>query len=387
MAAFATFPTLIPGFQEEWGLSNTEAGWISGIYFGGYVAAVTILTALTDRVDPKRVYLSSMAISALSAAGFAIAASGVWTASFWRLMQGIGLAGTYMPGLKALTDALPKRLQSRAVAFYTASFGIGASLSIYLSGKLDAAMGWQSAFGLCALGPLTGFVLAAIVLKARPPRDDKPTTRLLDLRPALTNRRALGFTIAYSAHNVELFGFRSWLVVFLAFSQAHQIPGTVGAAWSAATIAAVVNLFGLPSSVITNEIAQRFGRYSTLVFVMTLSALTAIVLGFSGTAPFWVVLVIVGVYGVTTTADSATITAGVVAAAEPRYLGTTMAMHSLIGFMGGFVGPIVFGIVLDLAGGKMVGHAWGLAFTVMAVIVMMGLLAFMRIGRDLKPQV
>ena len=153
MAAFATFPTLIPGFQEEWGLSNTEAGWISGIYFGGYVAAVAILTALTDRVDPKRVYLVSMAISALSAAGFAIAASGAWSASFWRLMQGLGLAGTYMPGLKALTDALPKRLQSRAVAFYTASFGIGASLSIYLSGKLDAAMGWQSAFGLCALGP------------------------------------------------------------------------------------------------------------------------------------------------------------------------------------------------------------------------------------------
>ena len=32
------FPALLPGFQAEWGLTNTAAGWISGIYFGGYAA-------------------------------------------------------------------------------------------------------------------------------------------------------------------------------------------------------------------------------------------------------------------------------------------------------------------------------------------------------------
>ena len=137
MAAFATFPTLIPTFQHEWALSNTEAGWIGGVYFGGYVIAVGMLTALTDRVDPKRVYIFSMTLGVIGALGFALSAEGVWSATFWRCLQGIGLAGTYMPGLKALTDIAPARLRSRFVSFYTASFGIGASLSIFLAGWLE----------------------------------------------------------------------------------------------------------------------------------------------------------------------------------------------------------------------------------------------------------
>jgi hypothetical protein len=34
VAASMYFPALLPIFQAEWALTNTEAGWISGIYFG-----------------------------------------------------------------------------------------------------------------------------------------------------------------------------------------------------------------------------------------------------------------------------------------------------------------------------------------------------------------
>jgi MFS family permease len=99
MSAFVTFPALLPTFQQEWALSNTQAGWISGIFFAGYVLAVPVLTSLTDRIDPRRVFLAAMALSALATAGFGLMASGAWSASFWRLLQGVGFAGTYMPGL------------------------------------------------------------------------------------------------------------------------------------------------------------------------------------------------------------------------------------------------------------------------------------------------
>src|SRR5439155_10825801 len=46
----ALLPTLIVG----WSLSNTEAGWISGIYYAAYTLVVPLLSSLTDRVDPKR---------------------------------------------------------------------------------------------------------------------------------------------------------------------------------------------------------------------------------------------------------------------------------------------------------------------------------------------
>lgn len=75
MATFATFPALLPTFREEWGLSNWEAGLIGGVYFAGYLLAVPVLVTLTDRVDPRRIYLISMVISVASALGFAVNAT------------------------------------------------------------------------------------------------------------------------------------------------------------------------------------------------------------------------------------------------------------------------------------------------------------------------
>lgn len=375
MSAFATFPTLIPLFQQEWGISNTEAGWISGIYFAGYIAAVAVLTALTDRIDAKRVYLCSMALSVASAAGFALFASGLWSASFWRLLQGIGLAGTYMPGLKALIDVLPERLHSRGTAFYTSSFGLGASLSYYLSGVFSSVFGWQWTFAVLAVGPAAAFLMAMVVLESRPPAHERPATHLLDFRPVFANRSALGFTLAYTVHNAELFAFRSWIVAFLVFSQSQQLAGTWGVGFSAATIAALLNLVSMPSSVLTNELAGRLGRQRTIIGVMLASAAVGTAFGFSGTLAFWLVLSLALAHAITITADSATITAGVIKAADPRYKGTTMAMHSVIGFVGAFLGPIVFGAVLDLAGGERTPAAWGFAFGSMAVVLMLGPLA------------
>jgi len=36
MVGVFSFPALLPDFVAEWGLSNTEAGWISGSIFAGY---------------------------------------------------------------------------------------------------------------------------------------------------------------------------------------------------------------------------------------------------------------------------------------------------------------------------------------------------------------
>src|SRR5690606_8217128 len=104
MLGFSTFQALIPTFQAEWDISNTEAGWISGIYFAGYVGAVPVLSAFTDRVDAKKVVLASLAVGGGASLAFAVFADGFWGALLWRALQGVGLAGTYMPGLKALSD-------------------------------------------------------------------------------------------------------------------------------------------------------------------------------------------------------------------------------------------------------------------------------------------
>src|SRR3546814_11273539 len=78
--------------------------------------------------------------------------------------------------------------------------------------------------------------------------------------------------LAYMVHNAELFAFRSWVVVFLVFSQAQQAEGAFGIAWRATVIATAINLIGMPASVLTNELAHKLGRPPVLLVVMTDSA-------------------------------------------------------------------------------------------------------------------
>ena len=382
MAAFATFPSLVPVFQPEWALNNTEVGWISGVYYAGYVVAVPVLVSLTDRMDARRIYLACMAVSAISALGFAFLAHGLWTGSLWRFLQGVGLAGTYMPGLKALTDRLPEESHSRGVAFYTSSFGIGSSLSFLFAGEIEAVLDWRWAFGLSAIGPALAFVLAAIVLRPRAPVAPRSATALLDFRPVLRNRRVIGYTLAYCVHNAELFVLRSWVVAYLVFSMSLQAADTAGSMLRATVIATLAGLIGMPASVLGNELARRIGRPPMLLAAMSLSAVVAIVIGFGAALPYTVVVALVLVYGFLVTADSATITAGVVEASDPDLRGMTMAVHAMIGFIGSTVGPILFGVVLDLGGGGKSQFAWGLSFTVIAALLMLGPLFVYTLGRD-----
>ena len=382
MIGLATFPALLPTFISEWRLTNTDAGWINGIYFAGYLTAVPVLVSLTDRVPPRRIFYLSLLLSAVSSAGFAFLANGFWTAVVFRTLSGVALAGSYMPGLKLLSDHLKAATgdsdQSRAVAFYTSSFGIGTAASYYLSGVVATEWNWHWAFGLAALTPFVTIVISAIALPGKDPvHTGAPDTHLLDFRPVLRCRAAMGYVLAYTAHNFELFAFRSWIVTYLVFAAATG-PGTT-TTWSATAIAAFINLLGMPSSVLGNELSRRIGRHRTITIIMLTSAVMACVLGFSADWPFWAVVTLAMIYGITVTGDSASITAGVVAAAPEGYRGATMAVYSCIGFMGAFAGPLMFGIALDLTspsgiGGETVA-SWGWAFAFSGLIVALGPLA------------
>ncbi|NQV85044.1 MAG: MFS transporter [Rhodospirillales bacterium] len=386
MLGVAAFPALLPTFLIEWQLTNTDAGWINGIYFAGYLIAVPVLVSLTDRVSPRRIYYLSLILAAVSCAGFAFFSHGFWSAMIFRTFAGIGLAGSYMPGLKLLSDHLKAMTgnddQSRAVAFYTSSFGIGTAGSYYLSGVVATAFDWHWAFALAALTPLVAIAISAAALPGRDPAlPEAPDTHLLDFRPVLRCRAAMGYVLAYTAHNFELFALRSWIVAYLVFAaRAGPQDGFLTLnMWSATAIAACINLLGMPSSVLGNELSRRFGRHRVITIVMLTSAVMACVLGFSSEWPFWVVVALAMVYGITVTGDSASITAGVVNAAPEGYRGATMAVHSCIGFMGSFAGPLMFGVMLDLAGPDGVGGttvaSWGWAFAFTGLIVTLGPMA------------
>ena len=390
MLGFATYAALLPELRDAWGLSNAEAGVVGGMFFAGYVAAVSYSTALTDRVDGRKVYLAGGLVAAMASVAFGLFADGLAVAALCQALLGAGIAGTYMPGLRLLSDRVSGPAQSRYIAFYTSFFGIGTAISFALAGAVAPAAGWRAAFLVSAAGPLLAGLLVFFCVRKRAARAPgaamafslRTLFPLAAWRKVLSQRGAAGYTLGYTAHCLELFGSRSWVVAFLAFSAGLQV-GTAFP-WPAPTIAAVANMMAVPASIVGNEIALRIGRQRWIVIAMAASGSCGVLLALSAPWHWAIVLALLVVYSMLVMAESATLTAGLVGAAPPELRGAAMGLYSLAGFGGGMVGPVLFGAALDAAGGAARPLSWALGYAAIGAGCLAAPLVARAFGRSVE---
>ena len=128
-----SLPALLPTYIAT--LEPVEnRRWMAGRHFlrglcGRGTAAGVVHRSCTDRAMSTRSVRASPPLSHL---GFALLADGFWSALIFRALAGMGWAGAYMPGLKAIADTLEGNEQSRAVSMHAAGVGIaGASFIRY----------------------------------------------------------------------------------------------------------------------------------------------------------------------------------------------------------------------------------------------------------------
>jgi MFS family permease len=374
-----TWPSLLPGFLERWSLDNRQAGWITGIFYAAYVCSVPVLVSLTDRVDPRRIYLLGVGLTTLSHAGFALIADDFASALALRALGGVGWAGTYMTGLKLLADRVDGRLMSRAVSGHAASIGVAGALSFAVAGGAEALLGWRGAFALSAGCAASAVMIAVLVVpaQARDAQRPVPAGRLLDFRPVLRNRPAMAYAVAYCVHTWEMNALRGWSVAFLTWV-AMRTGGDAG--WLApAVVVTAMGLLGTATSIAGNELSIRAGRVRLVRVAMLGSVLCATGLGAIGSQGYLPAMLGVLLYGGVIWLDSSSLTAGAAGSAEPGRRGATLALHSMLGYGGGFIGPVMIGWILDLYGG-MTAQGWSLAFAHLAVAGVLGRLAFELLG-------
>ncbi|MES2712792.1 MAG: MFS transporter [Pseudomonadota bacterium] len=367
-----TLPALLPGFIARWSLSATEAGWLIGAFFAAYVVAVPVLVALTDRVPARRIYMIGTGLTAVSHLGFALVVDGFWGALLLRILAGVGWAGCYMPGLKVLADRLEGAEQSRAVGMHAAGVGVAGAMSFAVAGALDALAGPEGAFLFGAVAAATALVIGALAMPREAPhrQPGRSPTALLDFRPVLRNRAAMAWIAGYTVHTWELAVLRAWGVTFLAATIAwHGAPSWLP---GPSAIFTVAGLLGIAVSLTGNEVAQRFGRLRVVSLAMGAGAVFALLAGASAlfSAPMAALCVIA--WNAAIYLDSSALTAGTVQAAEKERRGATMGLHSMCGYAGGFLGPVIVGLVLDVVGAEG-ALGWALAFGHIAPVTLVGL--------------
>lgn len=373
LLSFATFPALLPFFLQQWQISNTQAGWISAIYYFAYMISVPLLVGATDRIDARMIMILGAAVAAFSSFAFAVWAEGLYSALLLRFLAGVSLAGIYMPGVKLVSDHSDGALQSRYVSYYTASFSIGASVSYLLAGEIARVLDWRWAFALSGTGPVIGILLTAFCIPAGRFSMSPAGRRLLpDFSLIWHRKKTMGYILGYAAHMWELFSLRSWVVVFLEYSRSVQPH--MSQRISATQVAFLINLIGLPASIGGNELSRRFGRRRTVTVIMLISVSISAWIGFIPGWPYALVVGLVLLYGIFVLGDSASLTAGAVAASPAESRGATLALHSTIGFGAAFLGPMAVGLVLD-AFGNSTPLGWGLGFVTMGLGCALGPLA------------
>jgi len=376
LLGFACYAVVLTTLQDEWQLSNLQSGLIASAFFFGYMLMVPLATALTDRIDAKKVYLVGGLSATCGLLGMGLLAYNFWTALIFMALNGAGLAGTYMPGLKILSDRIKTGELSRHIAFYTAFFGIGTGFSYLCSGWILDSLGWRYVFGIIALGPFTALLIVLLFIPALTHEKwhGPIRIRLHDIFPVdkwrlvLQDKTASGFIFGYTVHSIELFASRSWIVAFFGFCAI-----VIGDPFllTATTLAGVINFFGVPASILGNEIALRIGRQKWIFFVMLSSAACGVALASSTGQSWWLIVALAVGHTIFIMADSATLTAGLVVSAQENIKGAAMGLHSLMGFGGGLLGPAIFGFVLDLTGSRASQMSWVWAY---AAVVVWGVL-------------
>jgi MFS family permease len=384
LTGFMTLAAVLPQLITIWSLTGTEAGWLGGIYFAGYVCAVPVLTTLTDRIDARRICLVSALCAGAASIAFALLADGFWSALALRFLAGAGLGGTYMPGLKALTDRLPKQAEVRAVTYYTAVFALGTALSFLSGGEIAAAFGWRWAFTAAGAGCVIGFGIIAGVSGSMPIAVSAARAGLVSaFTVVLRNRQAMGYIVAFFGYAWEVFAFRVWVVAFIFIAQARA----TGEAFvlTPTTLATLFALAGVAANMGFGEMALARGRRKILIPIAGASIIAACTVGLLNDIAYVPLIAICCVFAMLTSGRNAPTTAGSVDAAIEGQRGATMAVHATIGYAGGIIGPLVAGVALDLGGGINSVTGWAGAFAAMAVGGLISLMALVFIVRAPAP--
>jgi EmrB/QacA subfamily drug resistance transporter len=138
--------TGLPSIAAGLGLGTTGLSWVQDAYtlvFGGLLLLGARLGDLWGR---RRVFIGGLGVFVTASFLIGVAPTGWWLIGA-RALQGVGAAVVAPSALSLLTASFPAGEQrSRAVAWYAATAGIGASLGMLVGGAAAQWISWRAGF-------------------------------------------------------------------------------------------------------------------------------------------------------------------------------------------------------------------------------------------------
>ena len=366
---------ILPQITEEWQLSGADQSWMTmsvqvGFVFGALLIA---LLNLADRIPPGRLIAACALGGALANAGIALLDNAAPSlALLLRFGTGMGLAGTYPPGMK-LAATWCKEDRGLGIGLLVGGIVLGKSIPHLLNALPflggDGMPPWRTVLlvtsALAALGALVvGIgVSGGPFLTGTAPFNWRFAGRVLSHRPT----RLANF--GYLGHMWELYGMWTWVPMFLIVSYAAAGWSTLSARLAGFAVIAV----GAFGSLVAGLLADRFGRTRVTVVSLILSGACTLCAGIFFSSP-GLLTVLCLLWGFTVVADSGQFSAAVSELTDPRYVGTALTVQTTLGFLLTLVSIRIIPPLVEIIG-------WEWAFAALAPGPVFGIWSMLKLRR------
>ena len=144
---------LVEPMRKEFGLSDTQIGWINTAFTVLYGLVGLPLGWLADKVNRKKLLAAGITVWA------ALTASAAWANSyaflvFSRLGLGVGEAACAPASTSWIGDLYPPQRRAKPLALFMLGVPVGGALSFFFSGPIALRYGWRTAMVMAALPAL-----------------------------------------------------------------------------------------------------------------------------------------------------------------------------------------------------------------------------------------
>jgi len=313
MSVWFAASAVSPQLRAIWGLTATEAGWLTTIVQLGFVCGTAALAVLNlaDLVPAGRLF-SACALLGAAANAAILGVPGYRLALVTRFLTGFFVAGVYPPAMKMIST------------WFRAERGLAIGVIV----------------GALTVGKATPYLVRAIphvgvTLGYREgpfPFTSRPFS-WSHVRDVVRVREWRLATTSYLGHMFELYAFWAWIPAFLAASVATSAGGWVRASRFISLLAFATIAIGGLGSVWGGLFADKRGRERLVSISLLVSGSCCLLSGFLFGKPLWVLGALAMTWGFFVIADSAQFSALVTESVPTHIVGTALAMQTSLGFL------------------------------------------------------
>ncbi len=374
---------LAPFLKSSFHLDNAQIGGLISATAVAYAPTLIFAGWLADRIGVRRALIIGSAITGVGIGAVALAPS--YPVMLLLLaFSGFGCGFIYPTAVKAIMVWFPARERGTAVGVNQSAVNISGMLGAAVMPALAIAFGWRSGF---LLASVMAFAICGVAIAFyRDPRPDerawgpgvaagagRPLTMSEPEQglPAVTGDEAVdraalkpGFLTVIRSRDILLMGLAAMFLCMVEFSALAHLVLFLHASWAYTAVAAggllafcqAAGAFGKPLSGLISDRLLGGRRKAPLLALALLSGLACAILALmhpGQTALLWTALALLGVGAVGWGGLFSTLAGET---AGPAAAGAAVGVTGAIDNIGIFIGPPLFGFLVDRYGTY--GPAW-----------------------------